>query len=118
MTNLAAWLDAHPDVKEVPGADLYVVATRALPTDAAMVQGCLVASGVPAVLSDANMVQAYAGAVTGLGGVRIMVAGRYLQQAVDVLAAYDRGEFALDESADVGAMDPDTQHDTSRDSSR
>jgi hypothetical protein len=56
--------------------------------------------------------------VTGLGGVRIMVAARYLQQAVDVLAAYDRGEFALDESADVGSMDPDTQHDTPRGSSR
>jgi Zn-dependent alcohol dehydrogenase len=118
ITNLAEWLDAHPNVKEVPGADLYVVATRPLPTDAAMVQGCLVASGVPAMLSDANMVQAYAGAVTGFGGVRIMVAARYLQQAIDVLAAYDRGEFALDESADVGTMAPDAEHDTSRGSSR
>lgn len=115
--NLAAWLDAHPDVKEVPGTDLYVVAARPLATDAAMLQGCLVAAGVPAVLSDANMVQAYAGAVTGLGGVRIMVAQRYLAQAVEVLAAYDRGDFALDEYADVGAAVPDLEHDTSRDSS-
>ena len=113
MTNLARWLEAHPDVKEVPGTDLYIVAARPLPTDAAMVQGCLVAAGVPAVLSDANMVQAYAGAVTGLGGVRIMVAARYLEQAVDVLAAYERGDFTLDESADVGLA----EHDTSRDSS-
>jgi Zn-dependent alcohol dehydrogenase len=113
ITNLAAWLDAHPDVKAVPGTDLYVVAARPLPTDAAMVQGCLVAAGVPAVLSDANMVQAYAGAVTGLGGVRIMVAQRYLEHAVEVLAAYERGAFALDEFADVGVA----EHDTSRDSS-
>ena len=108
MNNLTAWLDAHPDVKEVPGTDLFVVAARPLPTDAAMVQGVLVAAGVPAVVSDANLVQAYAGAVTGLGGVRIMVTARYLQPAIDVLAAYDRGEFALDESADVGVAEPDS----------
>ena len=64
-------------------------------------------------LSDANMVQAYAGAVTGLGGARIMVAQRYLEQAMDILAAYERGDFALDEFADVGLA----EHDTSRDSS-
>ena len=113
MANLAAWLDAHPDVKAEPGTDLYAVAARPRATDAAMVQGCLVASGVPAVLADANLVQAYAGAVLGLGGVRILVEARYLQQAVDVLAAYDRGDFALDEGVDVGE-----EHDTSQDSSR
>jgi hypothetical protein len=53
-------------------------------------------------------VQAYAGAVTGLGGVRIMVAERYLAQAMDVLAAYERGEFTLDEFADVGSAEHDT----------
>ena len=118
MTNLAAWLAAHPDVKEVPGTDLYVVAARPLPTDAAMVQGVLVAAGLPAVLSDANLVQAYGGAVTGLGGVRIMVTARYLQQAMDVLAAYDRGEFALDDATDVGTAEPDTEHDTYGDGAR
>ena len=118
MNNLAAWLDAHPDIKAVPGTDLYVIAARPLPTDAAMVQGCLVAAGVPAVLSDAHMVQAYAGAVTGLGGVRIMVTQPYLQQAVDVLAAYNRGEFALDEFTDVGTLAPDLEHDTRQNSSR
>lgn len=118
MSNLAAWLAAHPDVKEMPGTDLYVVAARPLPTEAAMLQGCLVAAGVPAVMSDANLVQAYAGAVTGLGGVRIMVTARYLQQAVDVLAAYDRGEFALDEFTDVGTAEPDAEHDTPKGGSR
>ena len=119
MTNdLAAWLHAHPDVKAVPGTDLYVVAARPLATDAAMVQGCLAASGVPAVLSDGNLAQAYAGAVTALGGVRIMVEQRYLQQALDVLAAWDRGEFALDEFVDVGVAAPDLEHDTFEGGSR
>jgi Zn-dependent alcohol dehydrogenase len=111
--DLAARLDAHPDVKAVPGTDLYVVATRPLATDAAMVQGCLVASGVPAVLGDANLVQAYAGAVMGLGGVRVLVPQRYLQQALEALAAYERGEFALDDEVDVGV-----ENDTSDNSSR
>ena len=106
--NLEAWLGAHPDVKAVPGTDLYVVATRPLTTDAVMLQGCLEASGVPAQLSDANTAQAYAGAVTALGGGRIMVAERYLQQALDVLAAWDRGDFALDETTDVGMREVDT----------
>lgn len=110
--DLTAWLDAHPDVKAVPGTDLFVVAARARVTDAALVQGCLVASGVPAVLADANLVQAYAGAVTALGGVPIMVPQRYLQQALDVLAAYDRGDFALDEGIDVG-LESDTSLRTS-----
>jgi Zn-dependent alcohol dehydrogenase len=118
INDLGTWLDAHPDVKQVAGTDLFAVAARPLATDAAMVQGCLVAAGVPAVLSDANMVQAYAGAVTGLGGVRIMVTQRYLEQAVEVLAAYDRGDFALDDYADVGTVQSDLEHDTSRGSSR
>lgn len=113
MRNLVEWLAAHPDVKAVPGTDLYVVAARPLATDAAMVQGCLVASGVPAVMDDANLVQAYAGAVMALGGVRVMVAQRYLQQAVEVLAAYDRGDFTLDDGVDVGV-----ENDTSANSSR
>lgn len=112
--HLAAWLAAHPHVKEVPGTDLYAVAARPLPTDAAMVQGCLVAAGVPAVLADANMAQAYAGALAALGGVRILVARRYVRQAVEVLAAYDRGAFALDDFTDVGTAEPDTPRDSSR----
>jgi len=113
MPGLAAWLDAHPDVTAVPGTDLYVVATRPRATDAAMVQGCLVANGVPAAVDGANLAQAYAGAVMALGGVRVMVAAPYLQQAVEVLAAYERGDFALDDGVDVGV-----ESDTSANSSR
>ena len=101
--NLSAWLDAHPEVKAVPGRALYVVASVPLPTEAAMLQGCLVAAGIPAELDDANMAQAYFGAVTALGGVPVMVPPRYLLQAMDVLAAYERGDFALDDDADVSA---------------
>jgi hypothetical protein len=37
-----------------------------------------------------------------LGGVRILVPRAYLEQARAVLDAFERGEFELDENADVG----------------
>ena len=37
-----------------------------------------------------------------LGGVRILVPGDHLAQALAVLEAYARGEFALGDDADVG----------------
>jgi hypothetical protein len=37
-----------------------------------------------------------------LGGVRILVPADHLQQAQAVLEAFARGEFTLDEDADVG----------------
>ena len=36
-----------------------------------------------------------------LGGVRILVPASYLQQAQSVIEAYGRGDFELDEHADV-----------------
>jgi hypothetical protein len=37
-----------------------------------------------------------------LGGVRILAPQEHLQEARAVLDAFQRGEFALDEDADVG----------------
>lgn len=74
------------------------------PMDARLAQGCLVAAGIPAVLADANLVQTDLLLAPALGGVGILVPEDYLAQAEDVLAAYERGEFALDEDADVGDL--------------
>lgn len=84
------------------GRDLFTVATYDLPTDAYIVQGCLAAAGVPAVLADVNLVQANALWTAALGGVRILVPECHLQQAHAIIEAYERGEFALDDEADVG----------------
>jgi len=73
-----------------------------VPMDATLVQGCLAAAGIPAVLADANLVQTDLLLAPALGGVRIMVPEDWLRRAESVLAAYERGEFALDEDADVG----------------
>jgi hypothetical protein len=61
-----------------------------------------VASGIPAVLADAHLVQTDLLLAPALGGVRILVPEDHLLQARSVLEAFQRGEFALGEDADVG----------------
>ena len=96
------WLAAHPEVERIPERDLYVVARYMIPLDANLAQGCLEASGIPAMLADAHLMQTDLLLAPALGGVGILVPEDVLRRAEDVLAAYERGEFALDEDADVG----------------
>jgi len=98
---LTAWLAAHPDIEAIPGRDLFIVARYLIPMEATLVQGCLEASGIPAVLADAHLMQTDLLLAPALGGVRILVPSSFLQQARSVLDAFERGEFALDEDADV-----------------
>lgn len=86
----------------LPGQDLVELARYLVPLEASMVCGCLVASGVPAALADANLVQTDMLLAPALGGVRILVPPARLAEAQGVLAAFERGEFMLDEDADVG----------------
>lgn len=93
---------AAMDAEALPGRDLFVVAKCMVPTDAYLLQGCLVAGGVPAVVADANHVQADLLIAPALGGVRILAPASYLAQAAQILAAYERGDYQLDDDADVG----------------
>lgn len=91
---------------ELPsGRDLFAVAKFLVPTDAYVVQGCLAASGIPAVVADANHVQADLLIAPALGGVRVLVPESFLRQAHEILAALARGEYELSEDADVGAAE-------------
>lgn len=99
LPSLAAALGFEP----VPGCDLFIVARYLIPTDAYVMQGCLVAGGVPAVIADANHMQADMLIAPAIGGVRILAPASYLQQARAVLDAFERGEYALSDDADVGA---------------
>lgn len=98
---LSAWLAANPEMQAIPGRDLFVVARFLVPMQARLVQGCMAASGIPAVLADAHLVQADLLLAPALGGVRILVPESYLQQAGAVLDAFERGEFELDELPDT-----------------
>lgn len=93
-----AALDGEP----LPGRDLFIVAQYLMPTEAHLAQGCLAASGIPAVVADDNLVQTYSLIAPAVGGVRVMVPASFVEQARQVLAAMERGEFALGDDADVG----------------
>jgi len=99
--SLSAWLAAHPDIEAIPGRDLFIVARYLVPMEASLMQGCLEASGIPAVLADAHLMQTDLLLAPALGGVRILVPSTYVQQAQSVLEAFERGEFALDDDAQV-----------------
>lgn len=94
-------LAGAPEAERLPGRDLFEVARYLIPMEASLAQGCLVAAGIPAVLADAHLMQAYMLLAPALGGVRILVPEDYLVQARAVLEAFQRGEFALDEDSDV-----------------
>lgn len=91
------------DVVRLDGEDLFIVARYLVPTDAYVMQGCLVAGGVPAVVADANHVQADLLIAPAAGGVRILAPAAYLAQAQDILAAFERGEYALPDDFDPTA---------------
>ena len=69
------------------------------PTEAHMAAACLQANGVPAFVADANLVQTNMLLSIAVGGVRLQVPQAMFVEAEAILAAYDRGEFALDDTA-------------------
>ncbi|MEH6434597.1 hypothetical protein [Massilia sp. DD77] len=99
---LNAWLAAHPDVEQIPGRDLFIVARYLVPLDATLAQGCLVAAGVPAVLADAHLMQTDLLLAPALGGVRVLAPLEYLPQAQAVLEGLARGDYALDDDRTYG----------------
>ncbi|QJE00634.1 DUF2007 domain-containing protein [Massilia forsythiae] len=96
-----AGLSGAADATRAPERDMVEVARYLVPMEANLVCGCLVAAGIPAVLADANLVQTDLLLAPALGGVRILVPDDCLAQAQAALDAFQRGEFALDEDADV-----------------
>ena len=80
--------------------DFATVARFLNPTDAHIVAACLHASGIAVLVADANLVQANALWAIAAGGARILVAAAHLDEARAVIAAYERGEFALPDEDD------------------
>lgn len=74
--------------------DWQTLTTFFSPTEAYLLRGCLQAGGVPAVVADAHLVQTH-GLLASAIPVRVMVPQRRLAEAEAVMAAYQRGEFAL-----------------------
>lgn len=82
--------------------DYCVIARLMIPTDAHVIRGCLEAAGIPVILTDDQHMQANLLLAPAIGGARIMVRESDLARANAILAAYERGDLALSEDADVG----------------
>lgn len=77
--------------------DFVRVASCFSPTEAHGLKGVLEAAGLRAVVADAQVAQAHSWMTTALGGVRVLVPAEQAEQAAEVLAQYNQGDFALDE---------------------
>lgn len=89
----------HSDASPGP---LRICTRFLLPMDAQIFAARLQADGIAACVMDADTVYANGAFHTslGLGGVRVMVPESQMAAAQQTLAAFNAGEFAIDESFD------------------
>jgi hypothetical protein len=71
-------------------------------TEAHLLAGRLEAGGIPALVAGANFAGLYPCLTDELGGVRVLVPEPYRALAQRMIEAYARGDYALDDNADVG----------------
>jgi len=81
--------------------DFCLVRRCLIPADAFILCGCLRAAGLNATVMDGQMQAAFFQAAL-IGGARVMVPSDELDQALEVVAAFERGELALGDDDDVG----------------
>jgi hypothetical protein len=77
--------------------DWKTLVTFFSPTEAYLLRGCLQAGGVPAAVADAHLVQSYT-LLAGAIPVRVMVPELRFAEAEAVVAAFQRGDFSLDDT--------------------
>ncbi|AQR70062.1 hypothetical protein BZG29_18300 [Janthinobacterium sp. LM6] len=82
--------------------DYVLIARLMIPTDAHVIRGCLAAAGIDVLLTDDQHMQADMLLAAAIGGARVMVREHDVTRANDILAAFERGDLALSDDADVG----------------
>jgi len=88
---------------EPPVDDDYEILERLLtPTEATLMQACLAAAGVAAVVGDAHLVQTDMLLFNAVGGANVRVPRSQLGAAQAVLATWRAGDFALGDDFDPG----------------
>lgn len=106
---IAAPTPPQPEPPEAPRdpepyqGDMVTVARRFTPTEAHMLCGCLEAAGIPATVADAELIQTNMLWSIALGGASLRVPQAFVEEANEVIAAFERGEFAIDEDFDPNA---------------
>src|SRR5690242_9996266 len=93
---------AAPPVTGAAGR-LVICARFMLPMEAEIFAARLTAEGVAAHVMDANTpyTDGFAGGF-GTGGIRVMVARSQLAEAQRILAAFNAGEYAIDDDFEPG----------------
>lgn len=71
------------------------------PTQAHLLGSFLRRCGIAAETGDADLVRIQPLLAIALGGAKIRVPQSQVAEALDLLAAFERGEFALDENSDA-----------------
>jgi len=85
----------NTDEHAMVAGSFATVAQLLSPTDAYLLAGCLQAAGIAAVVADANLIQANYLLAIAVGGVRILVPTAHASDAAAVIAAFNRGDYAL-----------------------
>jgi len=96
-------MDETMEAEDPYHGDLKIVARYLTPTEAHMLCACLQAAGVPAEAGDTNLVQAHSLLAGAVGGACLRVPEQFVPEAMQVIAAFKRGEFALGEDFDFDA---------------
>jgi hypothetical protein len=86
--------------------DQTIVAKNLSATEAHILCACLRAAGIAAQTADTNLVQTHNLLAIAVGGASVRVAANDVVQAHAVIAAFDRGEYALDDDFNVGDATP------------
>jgi hypothetical protein len=86
--------------------DWQTLVTFFSPTEAYLLRGVLQSGGVPAMVADAQLVQAH-GLLASAIPVRVMVPEKLMHQAEAVVAAFQRGDFALPDDELPPDLPPD-----------
>jgi hypothetical protein len=101
-TDAAAVPASEAEPESAVEGDLVMVARIYDPLEAEMLRGRLESEGIPAMVADTLTAQTNPFYKLAIGGVRVMVPEAYLAQARDIVRADARGDYALDDNADVG----------------
>ncbi|HEY8085005.1 MAG TPA: hypothetical protein VIE69_05320 [Methylophilaceae bacterium] len=84
---------------------MRIVAHHLTPTEAYILCARLQAEGIPAEAGNANFAQTYSLYTFAVGGACLRVPLEYIPQAMQVIDAFNRGEFRLDEDFNFDKAD-------------
>jgi uncharacterized RDD family membrane protein YckC len=84
--------------EEVPELCLQTVAVFGSMLEAEILRARLDAAGIPAIVVDGNLVQAYALIAIAVGGVRVQVMSDYAARANELVQLWEQGALAIEPS--------------------